>query len=125
MSVEKTFHCYNGHAFALIAGGSDRLRGWAVGHYGINVYLVVAGITRSGGFQTAELPQWRFTETPCNFRRSDRNHLLRGAQAACLRCLAACQTQYRRQAAADCRLVACAPQSQKERCSLSFSNRVT
>ena len=46
MSVEKTFHCYNGHAFALIAGGSDGLRAWAVGHYGINVYLVAAGITR-------------------------------------------------------------------------------
>jgi len=45
MSVEKTFHCYNGHAFALIAGGSDRLRGWTVGHYGINVYLVAAGIS--------------------------------------------------------------------------------
>ena len=46
MSVEKTFHCYNGHAFALIACRSDGLRGWAVGHYGINVYLVAAGITR-------------------------------------------------------------------------------
>ena len=46
MSVEKTFHCYNGHAFALIACRSDGLRGWAVGHCGINVYLVAAGITR-------------------------------------------------------------------------------
>src|SRR5881392_4232649 len=46
MSVEKTFDCYNGHAFALIACRSDGLRGWAVGHYGINVYLVAAGITR-------------------------------------------------------------------------------
>jgi hypothetical protein len=63
MSVEETFHCYNGHAFALIAGGSDGLRGWAVGHYGINVYLVAAGITRKvaqasglwlAGFQSAQ-----------------------------------------------------------------------
>jgi hypothetical protein len=46
MSVEKTLHCYNGHAFALIACRSDGLRAWAVGHYGINVYLVAAGITR-------------------------------------------------------------------------------
>src|SRR5207249_9406651 len=59
----------------------------------INVYLVAAGITRSGGFQTAELV-W-------------------GAQAACLRCLAACQTQHRRQAVDDCRQAACTPQSPK------------
>src|SRR5580765_2870055 len=45
MSVEKAFHCYNGHALALIAGGSNRLRGWAFGRHGINVYLVAAGIS--------------------------------------------------------------------------------
>ena len=46
MSVEKAFDRHNGHALALIACRSDGLRGWAVGHYGINVYLVAAGITR-------------------------------------------------------------------------------
>src|SRR5438045_7341489 len=47
VSVEKTFHCDDGYAFALIARGSDRLCGRAVGHNGSNVYLVAAGITRS------------------------------------------------------------------------------
>ena len=37
--------------------------------------------------------------------------LFRGAQAACLRCLAACRTQLRRQAADECRLAACAPRN--------------
>src|SRR6267143_938357 len=74
MSVEKTFHCYNGHAFALIAGGSDRLRDWAVGHYGINVYLVAAGISTP----VAKLFALR--------QRSPKvDLLLPGAQAGCLR----------------------------------------
>src|SRR5439155_3456025 len=75
VSIKKTFHGYDGHAFALIAGGSDRLRGRAVRHNGINVYLVAAGITRRGDFQP---PRFHNGVSP--------KHVLWGAQApACNR----------------------------------------
>src|SRR2546423_1225631 len=113
MSVEKAFYCYNGHAFALIARGSDCLRGWAVGHYGINVYVVGAEITRGGGSQTAELAQGPCIETPFSGERR----------------LPACN---RRQLADDAVFdklpntagkLPALPDPPK-RCSLSFSNRV-
>src|SRR5437868_3332531 len=47
VSIEKAFHCYDGHAFALVARGGDCLGGWALKHNGINVYLVAAGISTS------------------------------------------------------------------------------